>query len=94
VPPAAVAEQRKEADTGSASNQANRTRAQGAAASQTRTASALASAVPSPEKWLQRIADLRRQGRHEEADRELTEFRKRYPNYRLSDEMKAKVERQ
>jgi negative regulator of sigma E activity len=46
-----------------------------------------------PEQWLQGIADLRRQGRDEEADRELAEFRKRYPDYRLSDEMKAKVER-
>jgi hypothetical protein len=57
------------------------------------TASALAGVAPSPEQWLQGIADLRRQGRHEEADRELAEFRKRYPDYRLSDEMKAKVER-
>ena len=32
-----------------------------------------------PEQWLQGIADLRRQGRHEEADKALAEFRKRYP---------------
>ena len=53
----------------------------------------LAQVARSPEQWLQGIADLRRQGRHEEADRELAEFRKRYPDYRLSDEMRAKVER-
>lgn len=56
-------------------------------------APALARIARSPEQWLQGILDLRRQGRHEEADRELAEFRKRYPDYRLSDEMKAKVER-
>jgi hypothetical protein len=53
----------------------------------------LAQIARSPEQWLQGIADLRRQGRHEEADRELAEFRKRYPDYRLSEEMKAKVEK-
>ena len=55
------------------------------------TASMLA--VRGPEQWLERIADLRRQRRDEEADRELAEFRKHFPDYRLSDEMKAKVER-
>jgi len=46
-----------------------------------------------PEAQLERIARLRAAGRHEEADRALAEFRKRYPDYRLSDEMKAKVEK-
>jgi len=41
-------------------------------------------ALRSPEQWLQGIADLRRQGRHEEADKSLAEFRKRYPDYRIS----------
>jgi hypothetical protein len=54
---------------------------------------ARSAARQTPETALERIADLRRQGRHEEADRELAEFRKRYPDYRLSDEMKAKVEK-
>lgn len=36
-----------------------------------------------PEKWLERIAALRKEGKHEEADRALEEFRKRYPNYRI-----------
>ena len=40
-------------------------------------------ALQSPEQWLQGIADLRRQGRHEEADKALAEFRKRYPDYRI-----------
>ena len=46
-----------------------------------------------PDQVLQGIADLRRQGRHDEADKALAEFRKRYPDYKISDEMRAKVER-
>jgi TolA-binding protein len=51
------------------------------------------SKVESPEAWLERIAGLRKQGKDDEADKALAEFRKRYPDYRLSDEMRAKVER-
>jgi len=46
-----------------------------------------------PEGELERIAVLRRQGRDEEADKALAEFRKRYPDYVIPDAMKAKVER-
>jgi hypothetical protein len=47
----------------------------------------------SPEQLLQGIADLRRQGRHEDADKALAEFRRLYPDHRISEEMRAKVER-
>ena len=47
----------------------------------------------SPEQWLQGIADLRRQGRHEEADKALAEFRRAYPDYRISEAMLEKVEK-
>jgi hypothetical protein len=47
----------------------------------------------SPEQWLQGIADLRRQGRHEEADKALAEFRRTYPDYRISEAMLEKVEK-
>ncbi|MEW5864537.1 MAG: hypothetical protein AB1773_13245 [Pseudomonadota bacterium] len=40
-----------------------------------------------PEKWLERIAELRRAGRHEEADKALAEFRKRYPDYRVPESL-------
>ena len=50
-------------------------------------------AQASPEQWLQGIADLRRQGRHEEADKALAEFRRAYPDYRISEAMLGKVER-
>ena len=47
-----------------------------------------------PARWLEQIAELRRQGKHDEADKALAEFRKRYPQYRLSEEMRLKVEKQ
>jgi len=47
----------------------------------------------SPEQLLERIAELRKEGRHEEADKALAELRQRYPDYRISDEMLKKVER-
>jgi hypothetical protein len=54
----------------------------------------LASAVAlPPERLLERIAELRKEGRHDEADKALAEFRQRYPDYRISEEMLKKVER-
>lgn len=50
-------------------------------------------AMPAPEQWLQGIADLRRQGRHEEADKALAEFRRAYPEYKISEAMLEKVEK-
>jgi len=41
-----------------------------------------------PEKWLERIEELRKQGRLEEARTNLTEFRKRYPDYQLPASLK------
>jgi len=46
-----------------------------------------------PERELERIAELRKLGRDDEADKALAEFRKRYPDYRIAEEMRAKVER-
>lgn len=62
------------------------------AASSSAPAAAQYSAVI-PERELERIAELRSQGRDDEADRALEEFRKRYPDYQISREMRAKVER-
>jgi hypothetical protein len=47
----------------------------------------------SPEQELERIAELRKQGRDEEADQALKEFRKRYPDFRISEEMLKRVEK-
>ena len=45
-----------------------------------------------PDRWLDRIAELRSRGRHAEADKELAEFRRVYPNYQMSDVMRGRVE--
>jgi hypothetical protein len=55
---------------------------------------AVASIAPlPPERLLERIAELRKEGRHDEADKALEEFRKQHPDYRISEEMLKKVER-
>ena len=55
-------------------------------------AAQVAAAPENPERWLERIAELRSRGRHPEADRELVAFRKAYPNYPLSNVMRERVE--
>ena len=55
--------------------------------------SALGAAAASPEQWLQGIADLRRQGRDEEAERQLEDFRKRHPDYRIPPEMLERLKK-
>jgi hypothetical protein len=42
----------------------------------------------SPEKWLEDIRNLKAQGKSPEAERELAEFRKRYPDYRLPEDLR------
>ncbi|HEX2565880.1 MAG TPA: hypothetical protein VHL85_03415 [Burkholderiales bacterium] len=51
------------------------------------------SSAESAARELERIARLRTEGKHDEADRALAEFRKRYPNYRIPQEMLKRVER-
>jgi type IV secretory pathway VirB10-like protein len=55
-------------------------------------AAPLAAAPENPDRWLERIAELRSRGRHADADRELAAFRKAYPNYALSEVMRERVE--
>jgi hypothetical protein len=50
-------------------------------------------AEESPEPWLERIAQLRQQGKHDEADKALAEFRKRYPEFKIPPAMLERVER-
>lgn len=45
-----------------------------------------------PEDWLAFIADLRRQGRHEQADASLSEFRKRFPDHPLDSSQAPAIE--
>ena len=50
-------------------------------------------AYQSPEQWLLAIDDLKRQRRHEEAEKQLAEFRKRYPDYRIPEAVLQKFEK-
>jgi len=49
--------------------------------------------LETPERELDRIAQLRRDGRHEDAAKALAEFRKRYPDFMISEAMLERVER-
>jgi hypothetical protein len=42
----------------------------------------------SPEVWIETIRRLKREGRADEAERELKEFRRRHPDYRLPDDLR------
>ena len=44
-------------------------------------------------EWLQGIVDLKRQGRDEEAEKQLGDFRKRYPDYRIPEAIAEKFEK-
>jgi len=46
-----------------------------------------------PAPWLERIARLRKEGRHEEADKALAEFRQKDPDYKIAPETLERVER-
>jgi hypothetical protein len=44
-----------------------------------------------PEQWLERIAKLRDAGKAREADESLAEFKRRYPDYRISEALRARI---
>lgn len=95
APPAApVAQESRPATPAARLEQRSDRVAEGAErARATSTAPALESAAkrvaPRPEiEWLEEIRQLRRQGRHEEAARQLAEFRRVYPDYALPDDLK------
>lgn len=45
----------------------------------------------SPERTLERIAALRREGRQKEADDLYAEFKKRFPDYRIPEALRDQV---
>jgi TolA-binding protein len=65
------------------------------AAPQPAKAAEQAARVPAdtPEHEFERIAQLRAEGRHDEADKAFLEFRRRYPGFRITEEMLRRVER-
>lgn len=50
-----------------------------------------ATARETPEQQLERIARLRGEGRHEEADRALEQFRRTHPDYRIPEDTWSRV---
>jgi hypothetical protein len=91
APPAAEARESVRAD------ETSRLKAQPEARAAMRSERALEKALDlaaaSPEQWLQGIADLKRQGRNEEAEKQLAEFRKRYPDFRIPEAILEKFEK-
>ncbi len=67
--------------------------AAGAIARNQAAPAAKAALADTPERELERIAGLRHLGMHDEADKALAEFRKRYPDYVIAEAMRARVER-
>ena len=61
---------------------------------QTLQEKSMADALETPQRRLERIADLRAKGLHDEADRQLAEFRRAYPDYRIPEEWLRRVQRQ
>jgi hypothetical protein len=59
-----------------------------AAAKARAVAGKLAGYRQTPEAWLARIAELRKEGRKREADESLAEFRQRYPDYKIPKAMR------
>ena len=86
---------RRNADTLSAGPTPTAAPAPPPAAPQAKSSSASAPAVKlertvdlTPGKWLERIEELRRSGRLDEAKAEFAEFRKRYPDYRVPESLR------
>lgn len=86
---ARVSEERMARDTEAAGALAKRSAPTVASA----PVAALKAAPETPERELERIAGLRREAKHAEADKALAEFRKRYPDYRIAEPMLERVER-
>ena len=56
------------------------------------TTDAMVSDEKSPERWIIEIRELKRIGRTPAADEMLTDFRKRFPDYKLPDDLKPTFE--
>jgi hypothetical protein len=99
-PAPALAKRMERAESGESAKSADSAGRVGSAEGAVRAAPAAAPArmqaqnlADTPERELERIAELRIQGRHDEADKALAEFRKRYPDYKIPEAMRARVER-
>jgi hypothetical protein len=80
--PVAGAAQR---DAGAAADGKLRALASAPPASGASATASLAESALTPDAWLKRIAELRKQGREREAQESLAEFKKRYPDYKIPE---------
>lgn len=62
-----------------------------AAASGAAESAKLAQDALAPEQWLARIAQMRRDGRHAEADAAYAAFRRRHPEFRIPEALREQV---
>lgn len=86
--------QRKRAESAARADRGeSATNAEVARSAAAQAAPQLQKQADAPEKELERIAQLRAQGRHDEADKALAEFRKRFPDYAIPEAMRERVER-
>jgi hypothetical protein len=85
----AAAEEARELKDSAAANAAAEPRASRPATAAAPAPRALAAAKlaepATPEAWLERIAELKKQGREREAEESLAEFKKRYPGYKIPE---------
>jgi hypothetical protein len=82
---AAAVPQQRPAAVGAAAEARMRDAAPAPSAPRALSAAKLAEPALTPEAWLERIAEMRRQGREREAQESLAEFRKRYPDYKIPE---------
>ena len=93
IPPAAAPAQPPAHDAVGGIREAPQPRAALRSRAEATTGAVSGFATASPEQWLQGIADLKRQGRDDEAEKQLAEFRKRYPDYRIPEAITEKFEK-
>ncbi|HEX9185094.1 MAG TPA: hypothetical protein VF876_17710 [Burkholderiales bacterium] len=85
APPALAADSVRDRAAGSAMEQAGERAPVAAAAAPRALASAKPAEPATPEAWLERIAELKKQGREREAQESLAEFKKRYPDHKIPE---------
>jgi hypothetical protein len=89
--PAARAEARPAAPAMSPAAGASDVRMQRLSKSASAESSLAPAAAQTPEAWLERIAQMRAQGRHKEADESFAEFRRQHPDYAIAPQMLEKI---
>jgi hypothetical protein len=89
--PAARAEARPAAPAMAPAAGASDARMQRLSKSASAESSLASAAAQTPEAWLERIAQMRAQGRHKEADESFAEFRRQHPGYAMTPQMLEKI---